>query len=70
MDTTNSSKVNFASNDESVPERSDEDDLIKEIASNFSAVEETGQPIWKKLSSIINNVIFNPVKRKKNWFNN
>ena len=47
MDTTNSSKVNFANNDELEPERSDEDDLINDIASDFSAVEKTGPPIKK-----------------------
>ena len=39
LDTTNSLKVNFANNDESEPEESDEDDLIKDIASIFSPVE-------------------------------
>ena len=65
VDTTNSPKVNFANNDESEPERSDEDDLINNIASKFSAVEKTGPPIGKKLASIINNVMFNPVNREK-----
>ena len=39
VDTTNSPKINFANNDESEPEESDEDDLIKDIARDFSAVE-------------------------------
>ena len=39
MDTTKSPKVNFANNnDESEPEEIDEDDLIKDIANDFSAV--------------------------------
>ena len=61
VDTTNSLKVNFANNDESEPEGSDEDD----IASNFSAVEKTGPPIGEKLASVINNVMLNPVNRQK-----
>ena len=65
MDTTNSPQVHFANNDESEPEESDKDDLINDIASDFSAVEETGPPIGKKLASIINNVMFNPVNREK-----
>ena len=65
MDTTNSPKVHFANNDESEPEESDEDDLINDIASDFSAVEKTGPPIGKKLASIINNVMFNPVNKEK-----
>ena len=65
MDTTNSPKVNFANNDELEPERSDEDDLINDIASDFSAVEKTDPPIGKKLASIINNVMFNPVNKEK-----
>ena len=65
MDTTNS-QVNFAkNNDESEPEDSDEDDLIKDVANNFSVVEKTGPPIGKNLASIINNVMFNPVYREK-----
>ena len=64
MDTTNSRKVQFANNDELEPEGSDEDDLIN-VASNFSAVEKTGPPIGKKLASIINNVMFNPVNKEK-----
>ena len=64
VDTTNSRKVQFANNDEMEPEGSDEDDLIN-VASNFSAVEKTGPPIGKKLASIINNVMFNPVNREK-----
>ena len=52
MDTTNSPKVHFANNDESEPEESDEDDLINDIASEFSALEKTGPPIAKKLASI------------------
>ena len=59
-------KGNFANNnDESEPEESDEDDLMKDIANDFSAVEKTGLPIGNKLASIINNVMFNPVNREK-----
>ena len=65
MDTTNSPKVHFANNDESEPEESDKDDLINDIAIDFSAVEKTGPPIGKKLASIINNVMFNPVNKEK-----
>ena len=65
VDTTNNPKVNFTNNDESDPEGSDEDDFIKDIASNFGAVEKPGSPIGKKLASIINIVMFNPVKREK-----
>ena len=44
MDTTKSPKVNFANNnDESEPEEIDEDDLIKDIANDFSAVEKKKQ---------------------------
>ena len=39
VDTTNNPKVSFANNDESEPERSDKDDLIKDIANDFRAVE-------------------------------
>ena len=49
MDTTNSPKVNFANNNnESKPDESDEDDLIKDIPNDFSAVEKTGPAIGKK----------------------
>ena len=65
MDTTNSPKVNFENNDESEPEGSDKNDLINDIASDFSAVEKTGPPVGKKLASIINNVMFNPVNKEK-----
>ena len=65
VDTTNSPKVHFTSNYESEHEESDEDYLINDIASNFSAVEKTGPPIGKKLASIINNVMFNPVNKEK-----
>ena len=62
VDTTKSPKVNFANNnDESEPEESDEDDLIKDIAIDFSA----GPPIGKNLAGIINNVMFNPISREK-----
>ena len=45
VDSTNSPKVNFANNnDESEPDENDEDDFIKVIANNFSAVEKTGPP--------------------------
>ena len=65
VDMTNSPKVHFANDDESEPEESDEDDLINDIASDFSAVEKTDPPIGKKLASIINNVMFNPVNKEK-----
>ena len=65
VDTTNSPKINFANNDESEPKGSDEDDLIKDIASVFSAVEKTGAPIGKILANIINIVMFNTVNRGK-----
>ena len=59
-------KVNFASNnDDSEPKESDEDDLIKDTANDFRAVEKPGPPIEKKLASKINNVMFNPVSREK-----
>ena len=49
MVTTNTPKVNFTNNDESEPKESDEDDLIKDTANNFSAVEKTGPPIREKI---------------------
>ena len=65
VDTTKSQKVNFASNNNgSQPEESDEDDLIKDIANNYSAVEKHPS-IGKNLASIINNVMFNSVRREK-----
>ena len=65
VDTTNRPKFNFVNNDELEPEGSDEDDVINDIASHFSPVEKIGPPIGKKLASIINNVMFNPVNREK-----
>ena len=54
VETTKSPKVNFESNnDESEPEESDEDDLSKDIANDFSAVEKRDSPIGKNLASII-----------------
>ena len=48
VDTTKSPKVNFAiNNDDSDSEESDENDLIKDIANDFSAVEKAGPPIGK-----------------------
>ena len=47
MDTTINPKINFANNDKSEPEESDEDD-VKDIANGFSAVEKTVTPIVKK----------------------
>ena len=38
-------------NDEFEPEESDEDDLIKDLVNNFSAMEKTGPPIGKKLAN-------------------
>ena len=65
VDTINSPKVHFANTDKSEPEESDEDDLINDIASDFSAVVKTGPPIGKKLASIINNVMFHPINKEK-----
>ena len=54
VDTTKSPKVTFANNnDESEPEESHQDDLIKDIVNDFSAAEKAGPPIGKKLASII-----------------
>ena len=54
VDTTKSPKVTFANNnDESEPEESHEDDLIKDIGNDFSAAEKAGPPIGKNLASII-----------------
>ena len=55
----------WANNDELELGGSDEDDFIKDIANHFSAVEKTGPPIGKKLASLINNVMLNPVNREK-----
>ena len=63
--TTKSPKVNFAINNDSDSEESDENDLIKDTANNFSAVEQTGPPVGKNLANIINNVMFNSVIREK-----
>ena len=49
LDNTDSPKVNFANNDESEPEGNDEDEPIKHIANNFSAVEKTGPPIGTEM---------------------
>ena len=49
VDTINSPKVNFANNYESEPEGSDEDDLIEDIANDFSTVEKTGPPNREKI---------------------
>ena len=66
VDTTKSPKVNFTSNnDESELEVCDEDDLIKNISNNVSAVEKVGPPIGKYLDSIINNAMFNQFSREK-----
>ena len=49
VDTTKSPKVNFANNnDESEPEEIDEDDLIKDIANDFSAVEKKNRLTKRK----------------------
>ena len=48
VDTTKNAQVNFAiNNGGSQSGQSDEDDLIKDIANDFSAVEKTGPPIGK-----------------------
>ena len=66
VDTTKSPKVNSAINrNDSESEESDENDLIKDIANDFSAEEKTGTPIRKNLANIINNVIYNSVIREK-----
>ena len=65
VDTTNSRKVHFANNDESEPEESDENHLINDITSDFSAMEKTDPPIGKKLASIINDIMFKPVNKEK-----
>ena len=49
VNTTKSPQVNFTSNNDSDPEEGDEDDLIKDIATNFTAVEKTGPPLGKKI---------------------
>ena len=62
VDTTNFSNHN---KDESEPEESNGDDLIKDIANEFSAVEKTGLPIGNNMAKIMNNVIFHPINREK-----
>ena len=53
VDTTKSPKVNFAiNNDDYKSEESNEDDLIKGITNDFSAVEKTGPPIGKNLTTM------------------
>ena len=48
VDTTKNAQVNFAiNNDGSESGQSDENDLIKDIANDFSAVEKTGLTIGK-----------------------
>ena len=48
VDTTKSPKINFGiNNNDSESEQSDENDLIKDIANDFSAVEKAGPPIGK-----------------------
>ena len=48
MDTTKNAQINFAiNNDGSESGQSDENDLIKDIANDFSAVEKTGPTIGK-----------------------
>ena len=50
---------------DSESEESDENEFMKDIANNFSAVEKTGPPIGNNLANIINNIIFNSVIREK-----
>ena len=65
VDTTKSPKINFAiNNDDSESEETDENDLIKDIANDSSAVEKAGPAIGKNLS-YINNVMFNSMIRQK-----
>ena len=52
-------------NDGSESGQSNEDDLIEDIANEFSAVGKTGPPLGKNVANIINNVLFNSVSRKK-----
>ena len=48
VETTKNAQVNFAiNNDGSESGQSDENDLIKDIANDFSAVEKVGPPIGK-----------------------
>ena len=66
VDTTKIPKVNFTiNNNDSESEESDENDLMKDIANNFGAVEKTGPPIGNNLANIINSIIFNSVIREK-----
>ena len=66
VDTTKNAQVHFAiNNDSSESGQNDEDDLIKDIANNFSTVEITGPSIGKKIANIVNNILFNSVSREK-----
>ena len=66
VDTTKNAQVNFAiNNDSSESGQNDEDDLIKDIANNFSTVEITGPSIGKKIANIVNNILFKSVSREK-----
>ena len=48
LDTTKNAQVNLSiNNDGSESGQSDEDDLIKDVANDFSAVEKAGPPIGK-----------------------
>ena len=48
VETTKNAQVNFAINNDGFESgQSDEDDLIKDIASDFTAVEKTGPTIGK-----------------------
>ena len=65
-DTTKSPKGNFGSNnDNSKPDKSDENHLNKNIANGFSVVKKTVPLIGKKLAGIKNNIMFNPVSSEK-----
>ena len=66
VDTTKIPKVNFTiNNNDSESEESDENDLMKDIANNFGAVEKTRPPIGNNLANIINSIISNSVIRDK-----
>ena len=66
VDTTKIPKVNFTiNNNDSESEESDENDLMKDIANNFGAMEKTRPPIGNNLANIINSIISNSVIREK-----
>ena len=65
VDTAKNAQVNLSiNNDSSESGQSEEDDLIKDIANDFSAMEKTGPPIGKNWLTI-NNVLLNSLSREK-----